>query len=67
MAVDWVFQLNGLGSLLLMQVGGIGSGDAPRYLNPYAIETLLATASGLVVVTSLLAEVAVAWLDPRAR
>jgi peptide/nickel transport system permease protein len=67
MAVDWVFHLNGLGSLLLMQVGGIGNGDAPRYLNPYAIETLLATASGLVVASSVLAEVAVAWLDPRAR
>jgi peptide/nickel transport system permease protein len=67
LAVDVVFGLNGLGSLLLVEVGGIGGGDGPRYLNPYAIETLLATAALFVIVASVVAEVAVASLDPRTR
>ena len=66
MAIDWVFGLNGLGMLLLTEIGGVGGGDGPRFLNPYAIETLLAAAAMLVIVSSLVAEVAVALLDPRA-
>src|SRR5205814_8424370 len=34
MAVDWVFRLNGVGTLFIAEVAGVGSGDAPRYLNP---------------------------------
>jgi peptide/nickel transport system permease protein len=67
MAVDWIFQLNGLGSLLITEVAGSGSGDGPRALNPYAIETLLTVAAALVVLASLLAEVVVIRLDPRAQ
>jgi peptide/nickel transport system permease protein len=67
MAVDWVFHLNGLGTLLLYEIGGAGGGDGPRFLNPYAIEALLTSAAALVVFSSVLAEVAVRWLDPRAR
>ena len=67
LAVDTVFGLNGLVSLLLIEVGGVGGGDGPRYLNPYAIETLLATAALLVIAASVVAEISVAALDPRVR
>jgi peptide/nickel transport system permease protein len=67
MAVDWVFHLNGFGTLLITEIGGAGSGDGPRYLDAYAIETLLAFAAAFVFLSSVLAEVAVVWLDPRAR
>jgi peptide/nickel transport system permease protein len=67
MAVDWVYKLNGLGSLLISEIAGVGSGDGPRYLDPYAIETLLTGAAVLVVVSSVAAELVIAWLDPRAR
>ena len=67
MAVDWVYHLNGLGSLLISEINGIGSGDSPRYLDPYAIETLLTGAAVLVVFSSVVAELVVAWLDPRSR
>lgn len=67
LAIDWVFNLNGLGMLLINEIAGIGGGDGPRFLNPYAIETLLSAAALLVIVSSLIAEVAVAALDPRSR
>jgi len=67
MAVDWVFQLNGLGTLFITEVSGFGGGDSARSLNPYAIEALLTLAALLVVASSFVAEVAVASLDPRAR
>jgi peptide/nickel transport system permease protein len=67
MAIDWVFRLNGLGTLFIAEVAGVGSGDSPRYLNPYAIESLLATAAVLVVGSSVLAELVVLRLDPRTR
>lgn len=68
MAVDWIFHLNGLGTVLLTEVQGIGGGgDAPRFINPYAIETLLTAAAAIVVITSVAGELVVAWLDPRTR
>ena len=67
MAVDWVFHLNGLGSLLVTEIAGVGASDGPRYLDAYAIQTLLTLAATLVVASSVFAELAVAWLDPRAR
>ena len=68
MAVDWVFGLGGLGSLLLAQLNGIGGGgDGPAYLDAYSIENLLAFAALFVLASSFLAELAVGWLDPRAR
>lgn len=67
LAIDWVFDLNGMGMLLINEIAGIGGGDGPRFLNPYAIETLLSAAALPVIVSSLVAEVAVAGLDPRSR
>lgn len=67
LAVDWVFKLNGLGTLFLNLVAGIGQGDQARFVNPYAVETVLATAALLVVIASVTAEALVGWLDPRQR
>lgn len=67
MAVDWVFQLNGLGTLFIDEIAGFGAGDSARSLNPYAIETLLMFAAIFVVISSFVAEVAIASFDPRAR
>ncbi len=67
LAIDWVFILNGVGMLLITEVAGLGGGDGPRFLNPYAIETLLSAAALLVIASSFLAELTVAGLDPRVR
>jgi peptide/nickel transport system permease protein len=65
MAVDWVFRLNGLGMLLVNEINGIG-GEGVRYIDAYSIEMLL-TLAAFVVGSAILAELAVTWLDPRAR
>ena len=65
MAVDYVFQLNGFGTLLLLQLSG-GGGEGAR-LNPYAIETLLTAAAVLVIAASFMSELIVGLLDPRMR
>lgn len=67
MAIDWVFQLDGVGTVFISQIAGIGYGDSPRYLNAYAIQVMLTSAAALVVVASLVAELTVRWLDPRVR
>jgi peptide/nickel transport system permease protein len=60
LAVDWVFHMNGLGTLFIAEI-------ATSALDPYAVQLLLMTAAVLTVVSSLLAELAVPLLDPRAR
>jgi peptide/nickel transport system permease protein len=65
MVVDWVFQLNGLGTLFITELSGFGAGDSARSLNPYAIEALLGLAALFVIASSFVAEVAVAAFDPR--
>jgi glutathione transport system permease protein len=69
LAVDWVFKLNGLGLLFLGTIGGLGSqsGDGPKFLDPYAVMSLLTLTAVLVAVASLLAELVVVALDPRVR
>lgn len=69
LAVDFVFRLNGLGLLFLGEIGALGSqsGDAPKYLDPYAVQALLTVIAVMVASASLVAELAVLWLDPRAR
>jgi peptide/nickel transport system permease protein len=69
LAVDFVFRMNGIGLLFLGEIGGLGSqsGDGPKYLDPYAVQALLIVIAVMVAAASLLAELAVLWLDPRAR
>lgn len=62
LAVDWVFQLGGIGVLLLREF--------PQSFGPadiYAIELILIFTGAFVLVSSLLADIAVAGLDPRVR
>jgi peptide/nickel transport system permease protein len=69
LAIDYVFKMNGLGMLFLNEIGALGSqsGDGPKFLDPYAVQGLLAVVAVLVAAASLLAELTVIWLDPRAR
>jgi peptide/nickel transport system permease protein len=69
LAVDFVFRLGGLGLVFLGMIGGLGSqsGDGPKYLDPYAVMSLLTLTAILVAAASLLAELVVVWLDPRVR
>jgi ABC-type dipeptide/oligopeptide/nickel transport system permease component len=60
MAVDWVFQLGGIGSVF---IGAIASPT----IDPNALQFLLVVTAALVLSMSLLSELAVAWLDPRVR
>jgi peptide/nickel transport system permease protein len=62
MAVDWIFQLNGLGSLFIREVNP----NVPA-LDAYAVQLLLLVTGGMVIVASVLSELAVALLDPRVR
>lgn len=69
LAVDYVFRLGGLGYVFLGMIGGLGSqsGDGPKYLDPYAVMSLLTLTAILVAAASLVAELVVVWLDPRVR
>lgn len=69
LAVDYVFRLGGLGLVFLGMIGGLGSqsGDGPKYLDPYAVMSLLTLTAILVAVASIVAELVVVWLDPRVR
>ncbi|HET7572708.1 MAG TPA: ABC transporter permease subunit [Gaiellaceae bacterium] len=60
LAVDWIFKLNGVGMLFANEI------SAP-FVDAYAIQLLLLVTAAIVVGTSLLAELALLWLDPRAR
>jgi peptide/nickel transport system permease protein len=60
LAVDYVFALNGLGMLFLADI-------QTANINPYAVQLLLTLTAGLVIAASVLAELAVAWFDPRVR
>lgn len=62
LVVDWVFQLNGMGSLFFREIDP----NAP-VLDAYAAQALLLVSGLLLLTTSLLSELAVIWLDPRAR
>jgi peptide/nickel transport system permease protein len=69
LAVDYVFRLGGLGLVFLGMIGGLGSqsGDGPKYIDPYAVMSLLTLTAVLVAAASLLAELVIVWLDPRVR
>jgi peptide/nickel transport system permease protein len=60
MAVDWIFGLNGIGSLFIQLLAGTS-------VDPNAVQLVLLLTATLVLASSLLAELAVGWLDPRVR
>lgn len=61
LAVDWVFQLHGLGTNFIEQFNPFGQ------FNLDSMEALLLVTAVLVIASSLLSELAVEWLDPRVR
>jgi peptide/nickel transport system permease protein len=64
LAVDWVFKLNGLGTLLLLQFPSV---DSPVPIDTYLLQTLLMITAGFLLISTIVSELAVRWLDPRAR
>jgi peptide/nickel transport system permease protein len=67
LAIDWIFQLNGLGTLFIREftINDLQGAGVP--VDVYAVEALLLVTALLLLGTSLLGEAAVATLDPRAR
>jgi peptide/nickel transport system permease protein len=58
MAADWVFSLGGIASLT---IGALGRAD------PFEMTAVVITLSAIVLIFMTLADLAVGWLDPRAR
>jgi glutathione transport system permease protein len=58
MAADWVFSLGGIASLT---IGALGRAD------PFEMTAVVITLSAIVLTFMTLADLAVGWLDPRAR
>ena len=65
LAVDWVYGLNGLGTVLVSDFPGPLQ-QAP-FTNTYSVQIVIMIAGAIVLVASFLAELVVAWLDPRVR
>jgi peptide/nickel transport system permease protein len=63
LAVDWIFGLNGLGSVLVSDFPG--PLDQSAFTNTYSAQLVVLIAGILVLATSFIAELAVARLDPR--
>jgi peptide/nickel transport system permease protein len=62
MAVDYVFELNGLGTAFVSAFPvDIGS------VSTYVVEPLIVLTAILVILSSILSDLAVLWLDPRVR
>jgi peptide/nickel transport system permease protein len=64
LAVDWVFKLNGIGTLLILQ---FPSADHPAPIDTYLLEILLIITAGFLLCSTLVSELAARWLDPRMR
>jgi len=60
MAVDYVFQLGGIGGAFVQALSGPS-------IDPNLVQLMLLVTATLVLAFSLLSELAVAWLDPRVR
>ena len=62
MAVDYIFELNGLGTVFVSAFPvDMGS------VNPIVVTPLILLTAILMIASSLLADVVVLWLDPRVR
>jgi peptide/nickel transport system permease protein len=61
LAVDWVFHLEGLGTVFIREFPT--QGFAP--IDTYSVQLVLLLAGALVVLSSLVSEIAVSLLDPR--
>ena len=68
LAVDWIFQLNGVGSLFIREVGiNLIAAQGGVLVPVYGLQALLLATALLLLVSSFLGECAVIALDPRVR
>lgn len=67
LAVDWIFQLNGIGSLFIRELGINNISGTSVYLDVYALQALLLVTALVLLGSSFLSELAVFALDPRVR
>lgn len=65
LAVDWIFQLNGLGTVLVSDFPG--PLQETGFMATDSVEIVVLIAGALVLFASFLAELAVTWFDPRMR
>jgi peptide/nickel transport system permease protein len=63
LAVDWLFQLHGIGWLFVYQFPT----ESYAPLNVYALQLLVLVIAAIVIVSSLLGELVITSLDPRLR
>jgi peptide/nickel transport system permease protein len=61
MAIDWIFELNGLGTVLVNEFPA--NSGAP--INTYSLQLVLLITGALVIASSFLSELAIGTLDPR--
>jgi peptide/nickel transport system permease protein len=59
-AVDWIFQLQGIGSQFMVAIGS-------ERVDPMATQMILVVTAALVLATSLLGDIVISLLDPRIR
>jgi peptide/nickel transport system permease protein len=64
LAVDYVFRLDGVGTLFLYEISAFGEFGIVHF---YSVTFLLTLTAAFVLIASFIAEAAIAWLDPRAR
>jgi ABC-type dipeptide/oligopeptide/nickel transport system permease component len=67
LAIDWIFQLNGIGSLFIRELGINNISGNSIFIDVYAVEALLLVTALILLVSSFLSEFVVFALDPRAR
>lgn len=65
LAVDWVFALNGLGTVLVSDFPG--PMDQSPFVNTYSVQIIVLIAGAIVLFASFVAELVVSGLDPRMR
>jgi peptide/nickel transport system permease protein len=65
LAVDWIFGLNGLGTVLVSDFPG--PEDQSAFTNTYSVQMVVLIAGVIVLLASFVAELALTWLDPRTR
>jgi glutathione transport system permease protein len=63
LAVDFIFQLNGLGTVFISEFPTADFGS----IDTYSMEPVLLLTAVLVIVSSITADLAIFWLDPRVR
>jgi peptide/nickel transport system permease protein len=65
LAIDWIFGLNGLGTVLISDFPG--PLDQSGFTNTYSAQLVVLIAGALVLLASFVAELALTSLDPRMR